>query len=302
MDSSGKGTSPCADDSATGSPRDSPSRLSTVSEDQTEQAERDLGVGRSQPGQGTLKRHSTKVSLYGEYSRIFAVDELPNISREQVNKASVVIIGIKTSKKVEEAPRIIARLVAELECVFDHSIMMYIDDKADIRFGSTDNSNQHAYLVTVTALKSVLTPLCNNRYTGNIQREIHAQLRIPPDRGMVKFEPMPEANLGTKKKTYLEEISILERETDEERKARNVSRTTSVSRRASLIGSNSIFRRDTFKSKSRARNQGSLEKGDPSQAVDGMELDIEPKSKLSSDDSGTGGNMIKRGFKKLLIK
>ena len=71
-------------------------------------------------------------------------------------------------------------------------------------------STESAYHITVSALPSEIAPTKNKRSTALIQAFINESLRICPDRGVVRFDPIPEENLATHGKTMLQEIEAIE--------------------------------------------------------------------------------------------
>ncbi|EEQ27122.1 conserved hypothetical protein [Microsporum canis CBS 113480] len=173
----------------------------------------------------------------------------------------------------------IFRLRENLMGIFNNQpIMMSIDDGVKIVMGEPDG--QPAYLITVTALAAALTPLCNYRYTTNIQRQILEELGIPPGRGMVKLQPMAEDNLGIDGITYGQKIRAMEEASNGENYSKIISRKTSTSHRRSIMSASSGFLR-RFKSKSTldSRAPRSSSKGEHTGSVEGMGSDHETKSK-----------------------
>lgn len=107
----------------------------------------------------------------------------------------------------------------------ESSIMVILDDNAHLILGSSD---EPAYLATVSALPCMIGPVTNLRHTILIQDAIKETIGIPVNRGVVKFECIPEENFGTNGTTLRDEINKLERVSTEENSAiKNFSRTMS---------------------------------------------------------------------------
>lgn len=99
---------------------------------------------------------------------------------------------------------------------------------------STDTSillggtSEPAYHLTITALPSEIAATKNKRSTHLIQDFVLDSLRIPPKRGVVRFDAVGEENLATNGVTALQEIEQLERQSgDEDGLLRVVSRQRS---------------------------------------------------------------------------
>ncbi|KAL7934490.1 Tautomerase/MIF superfamily [Trichoderma chlorosporum] len=69
--------------------------------------------------------------------------------------------------------------------------------------GSFDPS----YTLTITALASEVQPATNKRNAAVLQKHMEAILRIPPDRGMVRFIPVAEECLAWGGKTVAGRVS-----------------------------------------------------------------------------------------------
>lgn len=100
-----------------------------------------------------------------------------------------------------------------------------------------------AYHITIAALPSQTGPTMNKRSVRLIQDFLCEVLEISPKRGVVKFEAIAEANLGTNGMTVLREIDELKRySTEEESVPRNVSRQ--MSWRSKRLGAQSEASRE----------------------------------------------------------
>ena len=70
--------------------------------------------------------------------------------------------------------------------------------------------------MAITALQSQLQPVTNKRNAALIQKAMEDVLGVVPERGLIKFMPIPEENLATNGKTVAGEIEDLERATSED--------------------------------------------------------------------------------------
>ncbi|KAL7798645.1 hypothetical protein V8C43DRAFT_275933 [Trichoderma afarasin] len=64
-----------------------------------------------------------------------------------------------------------------------------------------------AYTLTITALASEVQPATNKRNAAVLQKHLEAVLRVPPNRGMVRFIPVAEECLAWGSKTVVGRIS-----------------------------------------------------------------------------------------------
>jgi Macrophage migration inhibitory factor (MIF) len=89
-------------------------------------------------------------------------------------------------------------------------------------------SSEPAYFMTITALASEIAPTKNKRSVALVQGFMHELLDIPPGRGILRFEPVPEENLATNGMTALQEIEEMVRHSSEDSRAlRTVNRNRS---------------------------------------------------------------------------
>ena len=72
------------------------------------------------------------------------------------------------------------------------------------------------YMLTITTVPSQLQPATNKRNAALIQSFMADILSVPPDRGIIKFSPIPEENYATNGNTMLGEIERLERQNSSE--------------------------------------------------------------------------------------
>lgn len=114
-------------------------------------------------------------------------------------------------------------------------------------------SFEPTYILTINALAVQLQPTTNKRNAALIQTLMAESIGVSPDRGIIKFLPIPEENLAMNGMTILGEIERLERQYAEE---------TSSSLKCAII--NSWEKRTVFKAKSNIQLPRNGSKASPS--------------------------------------
>lgn len=89
----------------------------------------------------------------------------------------------------------------------ENSILVTVEQNACLRFGS---SPAPAYLLTISALPSLIAPITNLRNTILIQQGLKDLLWIPPNRGVIRFNSIQEENFATNDATVMGQIEQLE--------------------------------------------------------------------------------------------
>lgn len=87
--------------------------------------------------------------------------------------------------------------------------MVKIDHSACLALGGTFDP---CYILTVTAVASQMGPTMNKRNAAVIQSFMADILSVPPERGILKFQPMPEENLAINGTTLLGDIERQEKQ------------------------------------------------------------------------------------------
>ncbi|KAJ5945431.1 hypothetical protein N7516_005599 [Penicillium verrucosum] len=152
----------------------------------------------------------TKVKkLY--YEDAFTARGSHNSPKDRVTHESVVVVELKTNTQgKDDTPKLLSDFAHFLAQVYQRpetSMLVTIDQNADLIFGNTSGS---AYLLKITALSSLIGPLTNLRNTGLIQSSIQEMFGIAPDKGVVIYTPASEDNLATNGMTARSEIDRLE--------------------------------------------------------------------------------------------
>ncbi|KAJ5953750.1 hypothetical protein N7501_008029 [Penicillium viridicatum] len=182
----------------------------------------------------------TKVKkLY--YEDAFTARGSHNSPKDRVTHESVVVVELKTNTKAkDDTPKLLSDFAHFLAQVYQRpetSMLVTIDQNADVLFGNTSGS---AYLLKITALSSLIGPLTNLRNTGLIQSTIQEMFGIAPDKGVVIYTPASEDNLATNGMTARSEIDRLERIDSSNSPSILKSISRSMSRRMKSSSGNSV--------------------------------------------------------------
>ncbi|KAL1863606.1 hypothetical protein Plec18170_000444 [Paecilomyces lecythidis] len=182
-----------------------------------------------------------KRSQYFEDS--FSTREPHNTPKHRVNQDSVVIVEMKTNTRVTADE---FQLLSDMSSLFmqvyqrpENSILVTVEQNACLRLGS---SPAPAYLLTVSALPSLIAPITNLRNTILIQQGLKDLLRIPPNRGVIRFTPVPEDSFATNGATIMGEIEHLEQSARDENPGilKSISRSVSKKLKSSSTNSNPL--------------------------------------------------------------
>lgn len=90
-----------------------------------------------------------------------------------------------------------------------HNIMIVATTDASILISG---STEPAYLISLTALPSEIASMKNLRATTMVQEFVAESLKIPANRGVVKFQSVKEDEIGTNGITIRDEIDKIEAE------------------------------------------------------------------------------------------
>lgn len=91
----------------------------------------------------------------------------------------------------------------------DSSIMIKVDHSACLALGGTFDP---CYILSISTVPSQMGPTMNKRNAALIQSFMADILSVPPERGIVKFEPIPEENFAINGTTMLGEIERQEKQ------------------------------------------------------------------------------------------
>lgn len=110
-------------------------------------------------------------------------------------------------------------------------IMIFVQHSALLCLGGTFDP---AYLLTITALPVQVQSVTNKRNAAMIQSFMSDLLNVTSDRGVIRFEAIPEENLAINGKTILGEVERLEKQQAEENNG-PLKRALTKSSRKSII-------------------------------------------------------------------
>lgn len=91
----------------------------------------------------------------------------------------------------------------------DSSIMVKVDHSACLALGGTFDP---CYILSISTVSSQMGPTMNKRNAALIQSFMADILSVPPERGIVKFQPIPEENFAINGTTMLGEIERQEKQ------------------------------------------------------------------------------------------
>ncbi|KKY29180.1 putative mif domain-containing protein [Phaeomoniella chlamydospora] len=150
---------------------------------------------------------SKKRSQY--FSDIFAARELRYTPKERVTRDAIIIAELKISSTLDRDTSIVSDFSFHLAQTYqrpESCILLTIQNSTLLVLGG---SYEPAYLLSITALQCDIAPRINKRMTGLVQGFLQDSLNIPAKRGVIRFMPIAEENLGTNGMTTLGEIEEL---------------------------------------------------------------------------------------------
>ncbi|CAK3802456.1 Hypothetical predicted protein [Lecanosticta acicola] len=132
--------------------------------------------------------------------------------RERVQRESPVIAELRTNVIIKDEFTLVTDLSYHLAARYtrpDSAIMVKIDHSACLALGGTFDP---CYILTLTTVPSQMGPAMNKRNATLIQSFMADILSVPPERGIVKFSPIPEENFAVNGATMLGEIERQEKQ------------------------------------------------------------------------------------------
>ncbi|KAL6822958.1 Tautomerase/MIF superfamily [Trichoderma sp. SZMC 28015] len=188
-------------------PKSKMSSLETVPESdprtQSQHASSLMDVAKSTPND--KERLSTKRSQY--FHGALHERSSENSAAEAVRGEALIYAEVKTNVKIESEQQFLTVFSHHLAARYNRhpsSIVISLHHGQCLLFGG---SMDPAYTLTITALASEVQPATNKRNTAVLQKHLEAVLRVPPDRGIVRFIPVAEECLAWGSKTVAGRIS-----------------------------------------------------------------------------------------------
>ncbi|GAB7353152.1 hypothetical protein MBLNU459_g3686t1 [Dothideomycetes sp. NU459] len=163
-------------------------------------------------------------------------------ARERIEKDSPVIAELRTNVIVKDEFTLVTDMSYHLSTRYsrsESSIMINVDHSACLLLAG---SFEPAYILTISALPSQLQPTTNKRNAALIQSFMADILSVPPERGILRFKPIPEENLATNGATVLGEMERVEKQRAEDDKNSSVKQAFQRDSRKSLASKKSALR------------------------------------------------------------
>lgn len=150
------------------------------------------------------------------YEEQFAYKDATGSARERITKDSPVIAELRTNVIVKDEYTLVTDLSYHLSTRYqrpESAMMITVNHSACLLLGG---SFEPAYILTVTALPVQIQPTINKRNAALIQSFMSDTLGVTPDRGIIRFQTIPEENMAISGRTILGEIERLEKQQAEE--------------------------------------------------------------------------------------
>ncbi|KAH7066678.1 Tautomerase/MIF superfamily [Paraphoma chrysanthemicola] len=167
-------------------------------------------------------------------------DGTSSSARERVTKDAPIVAELRTNVIIKDEYTLVTDLSHHLSTRYQRpetSIMITVNHSACLLLGG---SFEPTYVLAINALPVQLQPTTNKRNAALIQQFMCESIGVTPDRGIIKFIPIPEESLAMNGMTILGEIERLERQQAEEnggmkRAMTKSSRKSAVSKAKSSI-------------------------------------------------------------------
>ncbi|KAK8190099.1 Tautomerase/MIF superfamily, partial [Phyllosticta capitalensis] len=168
------------------------------------------------------------------YDGQFSDKDATGMARDRVVKDSPVVAELKTNVIIKDEYTLVTDLSSQLSQRFqrpESSIMISLQHSTCLLLSG---SFEPAYVLSLTTVPSLVQPVTNKRNAALLQQFLDEILNVTPERGIIRFHPLEEANLATNGRTVLGEI---EREQKKQAEANGeVKRpTTKQSRRSFML-------------------------------------------------------------------
>ncbi|KAM3422587.1 hypothetical protein BST61_g78 [Cercospora zeina] len=146
------------------------------------------------------------------YDDQFHHKDNPNASvRERVQRDSPVIAELRTNVIVKDEFTLVTDLSSHLAARYtrpDSAVMVKVDHSACLALGGTFDP---CYIITITAVPSQMGPTMNKRNAALVQSFLADILSVSPERGIIKFQPIPDENFAINGTTILGDIERQEK-------------------------------------------------------------------------------------------
>jgi len=151
-------------------------------------------------------RTKAKNEFYGD---AFAYRESVTSARDRLSRKSPIIAEIKTNVIVEDEHNFMCEFSHHVAQRFQRSIdsvVLTLNHSACLIYGGTFDP---AYILTITALPPYVQATTNKRNATLMQAFLAQILKVPEQRGIIRFVAVPEDNYATGGMTMTSEVEHL---------------------------------------------------------------------------------------------
>ncbi|EDU43242.1 MIF domain containing protein [Pyrenophora tritici-repentis Pt-1C-BFP] len=231
----------------------SPSQFSFASSPHSiQEAEAERNRPYNTAGHGLRPMTSTSRARAQFYEDQFSYkDGIVSSARERVTKDAPIVAELRTNVIINDEYTLVTDLSHHLSMRYQRpetSIMITVNHSACLLLGG---SFEPTYILTINALPVQVQPTTNKRNASLIQTFMAESIGVSPDRGIIKFIPIPEESLAMNGMTILGDIERMERQTGED--SNHIKRAVTKSSRKSVVA----------KAKSSMQLSRGLSKADP---------------------------------------
>ncbi|KAH9869940.1 hypothetical protein J1614_006861 [Plenodomus biglobosus] len=193
-----------------------------------------IGRGTTGDGIGQLRPRSSRSRAQFYEDSFSYKDGIASSARDRVTKDAPIVAELRTNVIIKDEYTLVTDLSHHLSTRYQRpetSIMITVNHSACLLLGG---SFEPTYILTVNALPVQIQPTTNKRNAAMIQTFMAESIGVSPDRGIVKFIPIPEESLAMNGMTILGEIERMERQHAEE-SGSNVKRAVTKASRKSAV-------------------------------------------------------------------
>ncbi|KAF2849242.1 Tautomerase/MIF [Plenodomus tracheiphilus IPT5] len=193
-----------------------------------------LGRGTTGDGIGQLRPRSSRSRAQFYEDSFSYKDAIASSARDRVTKDAPIVAELRTNVIIKDEYTLVTDLSHHLSTRYQRpetSIMITVNHSACLLLGG---SFEPTYILTINALPVQIQPTTNKRNAAMIQAFMAESIGVSPERGIIKFIPIPEESLAMNGMTILGEIERLERQHAEETGS-NVKRALTKASRKSAV-------------------------------------------------------------------
>ncbi|KAK5069649.1 hypothetical protein LTR64_008330 [Lithohypha guttulata] len=169
------------------------------------------------------------------FDQAFAIREPYYSAKERVTRDSLIVVEFQYNCCLDTEQSFLNDFLMTLSEIYHkptNNIMVVARPNVHIMMAA---STEPAYLVAITAMPSEIAATKNLRTVMIVQDFLAEALQIPVNRGIIKFHPVQEDELGSNKTTVKDEIEVLQAE--DKRSQSVLSRQSNRTKRGSTMPS-----------------------------------------------------------------